>query len=298
MNPLAAVAGVLLDQWLGEPRRAHPLILFGALATRLERRLNRGRWRRPGGLVALSLLVLPPTLVALQLGHWFGLWLEIPLLWLVLGGRSLSDHALAVARPLQAGDLPEARRRVARIVSRDALAMDRPAVTRATIESVLENGNDALFAPLFWFLLAGAPGALAYRLVNTLDAMWGYRTGRYRRFGWGAARLDDLLNWLPARLTAIGYALAGDRHRAFRCWRRQAAALASPNGGVVMTAGAGALGITLGGPAHYRGEAVDKPWFGGPAAAQPADIARAVDLLENSLLLWLLVLVPGGLWLV
>jgi adenosylcobinamide-phosphate synthase len=162
------------------------------------------------------------------------------------------------------------------------------------VESVLENGADAIFSVLFWFLVAGTPGVVVYRLANTLDAMWGYRTARFQDFGWFAARLDDLLNWLPARLTALGYALAGDLHRSFRCWRDQSGGLDSPNAGVVMTAGAGALGLVLGGPGSYAGMVKDKPWFGSGSAPRSGDIYRALDLVHKSLLYWLLAVLIGG----
>jgi adenosylcobinamide-phosphate synthase len=182
------------------------------------------------------------------------------------------------------------------IVSRDTAELDETGVNRATIESLLENGADAVFGALFWFLLAGAPGVVAYRLVNTLDAMWGYRTERFEQFGWAAAKLDDLLNWIPARLTAVGYALAGNRRAAFRCWGGQASGLASPNGGVVMCAGAGSLGVTLGGSASYHGERMDKPLFGCGEVPRVSDIYRALDMLYKSLAIWLSVIVIGSFY--
>jgi len=280
-----AIGGVLLDQLLGEPRRGHPLVFFGHLAQLLERRMNRGR--RIDGVLALGILLLPPVALAGLLVHRFGFWIELPLLYFVLGARSLTEHAQAVAQALLQGDLSLARQRVGWMVSRDTADMDADAVSRATIESVLENGNDAIFAALFWFFLTGGTGALAYRLLNTLDAMWGYRTERFAAFGWSAARLDDLVNWLPARCTALSYALAGNRSMALQCWRRQAHLLASPNGGVVMTAGAGALGVELGGDARYHGRLQHKPRFGTGPAPGGKDIGRALDLVRRSLLIWL-----------
>ncbi|MBY4676044.1 adenosylcobinamide-phosphate synthase CbiB [Marinobacterium sp. CAU 1594] len=284
--------GVLLDRWLGEPRRWHWLVGFGRLAGWLESRLNRGGGRLIGVLtLLLAVLPLPVLLLWLHL-QWAGQpWLQALLaagcLYLALGGRSLVEHAEAVAVPLHRGDLAAARKRVGWIVSRETASMDERQVSIATVESVLENGNDALFAALFWCLIGGAPAVILFRLVNTLDAMWGYKTERYHRFGWAAARLDDLLGWLPARLTALSYALAGDTRTALRCWRDQAAACASPNGGPVMCAGAGALNAQLGGTVIYHGKAVEKPPMGSGRWADGAAIDGAIRLLRRSLVLWL-----------
>ena len=145
-----------------------------------------------------------------------------------------------------------------------------------------------MFGALFWFALAGGPGALLFRLANTLDAMWGYRNARYLRFGCSAARIDDCLNYLPARLTALSYVLlAGDRRLAWRCWRTQAAAWPSPNAGPVMASGAGAIGVALGGHAVYDGVAEQRPPLGHGAAANAGDIARAWRLVARTTLLWL-----------
>jgi adenosylcobinamide-phosphate synthase len=183
----------------------------------------------------------------------------------------------------------EARAKVGCIVSRDTGQMDGQAVASAAVESVLENGNDAVFGALFWFLIAGAPGVLLYRLVNTLDAMWGYRTPRYLYFGWAAARFDDVLNFVPARLTALTYALIGHTRTALRCWRLQARAWESPNAGPVMAAGAGALGVGLGGGAYYHGQWEERPPLGVGPRPDPTSIPAALRLVRLGLILWLLV---------
>ncbi len=291
MSAVLALLGVIADRLLADPRRGHPLAAFGRLAGALEQAVNQRR-RSPGidrgrGLLALGLLVLPPTAIALLLQATpIAALSDLLLLWFALGARSLDTHATRVAVALQSGRLGQARRRVGWLVSRETDGMNATAVARATTESVLENGNDAVFAPLFWFLIGGGPAALAFRLINTLDAMWGYRTPRLRYFGWAAARLDDLVGWLPARLTALSYALLGDTAPALRCWRRQAALLDSPNGGPVMVSGAGALGIRLGGPARYHGELRDKPWFGHGSPPAAGDIHRAMKLVRRVTWLW------------
>jgi adenosylcobinamide-phosphate synthase len=155
---------------------------------------------------------------------------------------------------------------------------------------LLENGNDAVFGTLFWFIVAGAPGAVLFRLANTLDAMWGYRTPRFLAFGCVAARIDDGLNWIPARLTASSYALLGNTRLAWCCWRSQAPAWSSPNAGPVMSAGAGALGLALGGAACYDGVMEDRPPLGTGRVASAADIGRAWRLVAGTTALWVGVL--------
>jgi len=297
---LSVIAALLLDALLGEPKRAHPLVAFGRLADRLERHFNgaAGRGWRSHGVTAWCLAVLPLTLLAWLLSLLPGIgWLaEIVLLYLALGLRSLGEHALPVAQALWRHDLPEARRRVACIVSRDTSQLDEEGVARAATESVLENGSDAVFAALFWFIVAGAPGVVLYRLSNTLDAMWGYRNARFERFGWAAARIDDLLNYVPARLVAVTYALLGRTRRALRCWRTQAPLWDSPNAGPVMAAGAGALGVVLGGAAIYHGELHARPELGRGSAPRARHIEHALDLVWAGVGVWLLVLLFGG-WL-
>lgn len=297
---LSCLAGVGLDVVLGEPRRGHPLVLFGQLADRLEAHFNGpdGRGWRSHGVTAWCLAVLPLTALAwlLSLLPGVGWVVEVLLLYIALGLRSLGEHLVPVALALRQGDLAEARRRVGFIVSRDTGSLDEQGVARAATESALENGSDAVFAALFWFAIAGAPGVVLYRLSNTLDAMWGYRKPRFERFGWAAARIDDLLNYLPARLVALTYAVLGQTRRAWACWRRQAPQWDSPNAGPVMAAGAGALGLSLGGPAIYHGELHERPTLGEGEAPTARDIERALDMVWAGVGLWLLALLLGG-WL-
>ncbi|KAB7623377.1 adenosylcobinamide-phosphate synthase CbiB [Alkalilimnicola sp. S0819] len=292
MNVIALLLAVVLDYWLGEPRRGHPLVAFGRLAQALERLCNRASGRytaRLFGLLAWLLAVLPATVLAATLSRLetWGPLCSVLLLYLCIGGASLAEHGRRVRDALQAGDLPAARAAAGLLVSRDSEALDATGAATATTESLLENGSDAVFGALFWFLVAGAPGVVAYRLANTLDAMWGYRTARYRHFGWAAARLDDLLNLLPARLTALSYALVGHTATALRCWRTQAAHWDSPNAGPVMAAGAGALGVSLGGPTRYHGVERERPRLGAGPTADADTITAALGLLQRSLWLWL-----------
>ncbi|HXU93459.1 MAG TPA: adenosylcobinamide-phosphate synthase CbiB [Gallionella sp.] len=287
---------VLLDRLLGEPRRLHPLVGFGRYAVWLERRLNVHGAPRLRGMLAWLLAIAPFGLVVFLL--WRQPFLQfivgVLVLYFALGLRSLSEHAVRINQALDAGDLPQARLRVGEIVSRDTAAMQERDVARAGVESVLENGNDAVFGALFWFALLGAPGALLYRLANTLDAMWGYRTPRYFYFGWAAARLDDVLNYIPARLTALTYALLGNACSALRCWRQQAPAWDSPNAGPVMASGAGSLSVKLGGAASYHGAIEERPPLGAGDAPRAADIGRAVGLVQRGVLLWLALLFIVG----
>ena len=280
--------GVALDLLLGEARRWHPLVGFGRMAALIEGRLNQGRWRLPRGACAWALAVLPASALAWWLAD-INLAVHALLLYFALGLRSLRDHTLPIFAALDRGDLPAARQLTARIVSRDTAHEDASGLARAGAESLLENGNDAVFGTLFWFLAAGGAGALLFRLANTLDAMWGYRSRRFNLFGRAAARIDDVLNYLPARLTALTYVLLAPRGghlRAWTCWRRQAPAWSSPNAGPVMASGAGALGIALGGAATYDGAIEMRPPLGAGAAAAPADIVRAWRLVLRSTLLW------------
>ncbi|WP_342120649.1 adenosylcobinamide-phosphate synthase CbiB [Pseudoduganella sp. OTU4001] len=294
----ALLGGVLLDAMLGEVSRFHPLVGFGRLAAAIEARLNRahGAPRFVRGMLAWALPVLPLTALAVWLctqpaSAPIQAALHAVLLYFCLGLRSLRDHMLPIWHALQAGDLPQARALTARIVSRDTQQAGEADLAKAATESMLENGNDAVFGTLFWFAIAGGPGAVLFRLANTLDAMWGYRTERFNLFGRSAARIDDALNYLPARLTAISYALlapgAQGTRRALACWRRQAPAWSSPNAGPVMSSGAGALGLQLGGAASYHGEIEQRPPLGEGASAAAADIPRAWRLVRNTSMLWL-----------
>lgn len=290
-STLVALAAVVLDWLLGEPRRFHPLVGFGRLAAYVEQRCYGDAQlssiaRRGRGLLALALLLIPLTVATavFSMLPYVGIAFSIVALYFTLGHRSLHDHARPVAQALRNGDETEARRLVSLMVSRDPATLD---ITASATESVLENGNDGVFGALFWFAIAGAPGAVLYRLANTLDAMWGYHNERYFYFGWAAARFDDVMNYVPARLTALTYAVLGQTRQALQCWREQAPAWDSPNAGPVMASGAGSLAIRLGGPARYAGEWRDRPNLGTGAAPQVEDIERALGLVRHGVWLWI-----------
>ena len=297
----AMLAAVWVDAWLGEPSRAHPLVGFGRLARWFEARLYADR--RSSGVCAWLLTVMPLVVLACcavvwlgRLSAWAAFLFNVLVLYAAIGLRSLGDHAKPVASALREGDMVRARQMVGRMVSRDTQVLDERQVAAAATESVLENGNDAVFGTLFWFAVLGAPGALLYRLANTLDAMWGYRTTRYENFGWAAARIDDGLNYVPARLTALSYMLLGQTKRAWRCWRTQAKQWDSPNAGPVMAAGAGALGVQLGGSAPYDGVWESRPDLGEGSPPDAGAIERSLALVRRSVGWWLVVaFLWGGL---
>lgn len=303
MTAIAVIVALFLDRLLGEPKYLHPLVGYGQVAKFMENILLKTTTSSvtqvAAGLFALVFMLSPIALwlwLDWQQGmisdklEWF---MGVLVLYLCLGGRSLVEHARAVRDALRQRQLDEARKRTGYMVSRETKDMTEGDMAKATVESVLENGCDAIFAALFWFMVAGLPGVLAYRLVNTLDAMWGYRTERYRYFGWAAARLDDVLNFIPARLTAYTYANLGNYKLAMRCWRTQAKQWESPNAGPVMAAGAGALSLELGGAACYFGQVHERPVLGEGAAPTRYDIERAIFLLQRGVWLWIFVVLSG-----
>ncbi len=279
------VLAMLLDAGLGEPRWLwsrwpHPAVLMGRAVGWLDARLNEGDNRRAKGVAAVAVLVLGAGLTGAVIAAVpDGGLLEVLAVAILLAQRSLSDHVAAVAAALRTG-LGEGRRAVARIVGRDTAAMTEAEVARAAIESAAENLSDGVIAPAFWYLVAGLPGLMIYKAVNTADSMIGHRTPRHEQFGWAAARLDDVLNWIPARLTALLLALAHGWFDA-RPILRDAPLHRSPNAGWPEAAMACALDVALSGPRSYHGERRDYPWVRpeGRREIGPAEIDRAVAAL-------------------
>ncbi|GAA5136648.1 cobalamin biosynthesis protein [Pseudonocardia adelaidensis] len=279
--------GALADALLGDPRRGHPVALFGRAAAALEARCYADR-RSAGALHAAVLVggaaglgVLAERVTAGR--PVAGAALTGLVTWAVLGGSSLAGHGAALARELDAGDLAAARARLPSLCGRDPAALDAAGMARAGTESMAENTSDAVVAPLLWGAVAGMPGLLAYRAVNTLDAMVGYRSPRYRHFGWASARLDDVVNLAPARVSALLFSglaplVGGSPRRALDAWRRDGPAHPSPNAGPVEAAAAGALGVTLGGRTVYPHGVEERPRLGAGPPPGPADLARAARL--------------------
>ncbi|NUS43291.1 MAG: cobalamin biosynthesis protein, partial [Mycobacteriaceae bacterium] len=247
---LGLALGFVADLVAGDPRRGHPVAGFGSAAGALERATYRDG--RPAGIAHTAVLVGAAAGVG-ALARRAGVLGVAAATWTALGGQTLVRTGARMADHLDAGDLDAARALLPSLCGRDPAQLDADGLARAALESVAENTSDAAVAPFFWGAVAGAPGVLAYRANNTLDAMIGYRTDRYRRFGWAAARLDDLANLVPARLTGLLTVLLapvvrGSRRSALTAWRVDAAAHPSPNAGVAEAAMAGALGVRLGGP--------------------------------------------------
>ncbi|MCD2190730.1 cobalamin biosynthesis protein [Actinomycetospora sp. SF1] len=284
---LGLLLGVAADAVFGDPRRGHPVALFGSAAGRLE----RAWWAdsRPRGAAYCSVLVggvVGGGVVAERAvaRSWSGrVLLTAAATWVVLGGRSLAGEGSALAAELTADDLTAARRRLPSLCGRDPSSLDADGLARAALESVAENTSDAVVAPLVWGAVAGVPGLLGYRAANTLDAMVGHLSARHRRFGWASARVDDVLNGVPARLAAFltagaAPAVGGRPARALAAWRADAARHPSPNAGPVEAAFAGALGRRLGGRTVYPYGVQERPTLGSGPAPGVADLARAVRL--------------------
>ncbi|MCA0872696.1 adenosylcobinamide-phosphate synthase CbiB [Seohaeicola saemankumensis] len=278
------VLALLLDAALGEPRwlwsrLPHPAVLMGRAVAALDHRLNNGAARRLRGGATLAVLVLGAGLLGLMIA-WLGPLAELVCAAILIAQKSLADHVRAVADGLRRS-VGEGRQAVAMIVSRDCRDMDGPRVARAAIESGAENLSDGVVAPAFWFLLFGAPGIMIYKAVNTADSMIGYRNDRYEDFGKAAARADDLLNLIPARLTGVLIAgLTGQMRR----WREIAADARrhrSPNAGWPEAAMARALDVALAGPRSYDGTLRDLAWVNGAARREIGadDIDAAVGIL-------------------
>lgn len=279
--------GIAADAVLGDPKRGHPVAAFGKIAQSAETLLYRDRRATgvayAGLLVGTSIGVAVVTQRAVRRSPVSEAVLTAVTTWAVLGGSSLAREGTAMARVLDAGDLDAARRRLVNLCGRESAHLDAQGLARASVESVAENTSDAMVAPLLWGAVAGLPGLIGYRAANTLDAMVGHRSPRYRAFGWAAARLDDALNLVPSRVAALLTAacapiVGGSAPGAWRTWRRDASAHPSPNAGQIEAAFAGALQIRLGGRTVYGHAVEHRPILGEGRTADAGDVTRSVEL--------------------
>jgi adenosylcobinamide-phosphate synthase len=299
--PLAFV----LDLLIGDPRwLPHPIRWMGAAIARCEPFFRRHIRSPERAGLAFALVLISATVLTADLAldlarRWHpgaGRLLEVILIFYCLSARSLLQAGGDVVEALAGGGVTAGRRMVARIVGRDVRRLTKTGVSRAALESVAENMVDGVLAPLFFAAIGGAPLALGYKMINTLDSMVGYKNERYRQFGRAAARIDDIANWIPARLavplTALGAWILGfDARQAWKTGRREGRRHASPNAGFAEAAFAGALGVRLGGPNIYDGRVVAKPWIGTSLAdVRPPDIARAGALMLATSILALMLL--------
>ncbi|MET9653056.1 MULTISPECIES: cobalamin biosynthesis protein [unclassified Streptomyces] len=296
-----AAAGLAADLLVGDPRRGHPVAAFGRAAGAVERLLwhdHRG-WGAlhtavcAGGATAAGALAAR----AVRDRRAASVALTAAAVWAVVGGTTLGREARAVGGALAAGDLDVARERLPHLCGRDPQSLDGPAMARAVVESVAENTSDAVVGALVWGAVAGVPGLIGFRAVNTLDAMVGHKSPRHRRFGWASARLDDLAGWPGARLTAVLATVAGgDPRGAARAWKADAGRHPSPNAGPVEASFAGALGVRLGGTLSYGGRVEHRPVLNGAGRdVEVADIERAVRLSRRVTGLTLAACVGGRL---
>jgi len=292
MNFIVIILALGLDHRFGEPKQMHPLRGFAHCADWIERVLNRGGSDNEllaYGALSVALLVLPPVsavFILIELTGSFSWVVEIVILYLAIGLQGLIQYTEPIFNALSEGDIERARDSLDDIIDSETPRMNKKQITTATIESSLGNGSDILFGNLFWFMVGGAPLVVLYRLVNTLDGMWGYHDRHFEYFGKVAARIDDILNFIPARLAAVSYAMSGKFFPAIKCWWKQAKTLSSLNRGPLLTAGAGSLDIELGGKVYFNGRSVKKPSYGGTRMPSRHHINLANNLLIRATIIW------------
>lgn len=301
----AIVVAMAVDALLGWPSPlfawiGHPVTWLGRLIAGIDTGWNRASappvLRRAAGIAGTLLVIALPVALGWLLQsllHFLfpWVWIQIALVgvlaWPLVALRSLHDHVAAVANPLQGGDIASAREAVSRIVGRDPAALDEAGIARAAIESLAENASDGIVAPVLWGALFGLPGILGYKAINTLDSMIGHRSERHEAFGWAAARIDDVANFIPARLTGFLFVLlAPKRSQALSCMTRDARRHRSPNAGWPEAAMAGALRVRLSGPRIYHGSSTDEPWLNeGARDPLAADIVEGLTIYRRAMLL-------------
>ncbi|PKF61606.1 cobalamin biosynthesis protein CobD [Psychromonas sp. psych-6C06] len=297
---ITLLCALLIDHLLGEPRRFHPLIFFGNLARKLEKRLNQGSHRKRllMGIAAWLILVIPiPLLVVAVLSFvpfYIAFLINVYVVYWAVALKSLTEHGMQIYQPLTDNNLSQAQHYCAYIVSRDTSELDAQAISRATTESMLENGHDGVTATLIYFVIGGAPLVIMHRLSNTLDAMWGYRTAQFNYFGKCSARMDDLLGFISAKVTTLLFAIVGlfngtAKMALFNAYQ-QSKTYKSHNGGWVMAAGATVINVCLGGTAIYFGKSVQSPQLGQGEAVQSKHIKMSLTLVRQAVCVGLIIL--------
>jgi adenosylcobinamide-phosphate synthase len=308
VSHLFAIAlALLLDVLIGDPRwLPHPVRAIGSLIAFLDQRLNQGRYRRAKGIVAAVAvtgivygLSFFAVYISYSLSSLFGVIVEAVLIFTAIAAKSLQEAAWNVLIPLEQGDMEKARRELSMIVGRDTENLGESEIVRACVETVAENTSDGITAPLFYAFIGGAPLALFYRAVNTCDSMLGYKNNTYREFGWASARLDDVVNYVPARLTAMVMVLVHGGRRMRHCFRvlfRDARKHPSPNSGWPEAAMAALLGVQLGGTNTYKGIVSHRPTIGDPLIPLKKDhIRQAVRIMLVTVLSFAILLFIGGM---
>lgn len=305
---IALVIAYILDLILGDPPRfPHPVRLFGNLIHYFEKRWNQGRYRTFKGALMLTFLIiivfgtaLGLLLLTYTLNVYLGLILEAILIWTTIAQKGLKEAAIEVERPLSHQNIADAREKLSYIVGRDTNKLSNKDIVRGTVETVAENTIDGITAPIFWAMIGGAPLALVYRLINTCDSMVGYKNNRYKEFGWASARLDDVVNWLPSRLTGL-LMIFSYRSKEIpfkKAWSilwRDANKHPSPNSGWGEAAVAALLGVRLGGINYYQGEPSHRTEMGDAVhELQINDISKSLIIMRRTSLLFLLCMLIGG----
>jgi adenosylcobinamide-phosphate synthase len=306
---IAITLAYIIDMVIGDPPNwPHPVRWIGALIYKLEKSLNKGRWRKLKGACMLAIVLLAAGGISFLIIRFFygihpaaGILAEGILIFTAIAQKSLKDAALDVYEPLAKGDMKEAREKLSYIVGRDTDSLDEPGIVRAAVETVAENTSDGITAPLFWAFIGGAPLALIYRAINTCDSMVGHRNERYGEFGWASARIDDIANWIPSRLTSVCIMLtqkpehtsAGD---AWSILLRDAREHPSPNSGWGEAAVAALLGVQLGGINFYKGVISNRATMGNPMVLlEKEHILKSISIMKRTVFIFLLLLWIGGM---
>lgn len=308
-HALALTLAYVLDLLIGDPPHwPHPVRWIGNGIACLEKHLNKGRVRKLKGTM-MVITIIAIVFVATSLIIWacrsihpfLGIVAEGIIIFTTIARRNLQEHALDVYGPLREGNLPEARRMLARIVGRDTEQLDEGEIVRGTVETVAENTSDGVTAPLFWGFIGGAPLAMVYRAINTCDSMVGYKNERYSEFGWASARLDDVINWIPSRLTGFLILLMNkpkkiSRKRAWQILFRDAKRHPSPNSGWLEASVAAILGVQLGGINYYKGQISKRAKMGEPLVPlQKQHIPLTNGIMTRTSVMFLMILWIGGI---